>query len=86
MNFKTVKLVNKENINKNGLFQKNIEEKLVSKIIELKYDNIGNVNLLEYENKYFLLITDEVENSIPSLNSKKFKEKITKELMKRNIF
>ncbi|MBO6493231.1 MAG: hypothetical protein HVK28_01895, partial [Pelagibacteraceae bacterium] len=45
-----------------------------------------DINLLEYENEFALVIIDEIKNSIPNIASKKFKEKIIKDLINRNIF
>ncbi len=64
----------------------NISQGLVSKIFELKFKEVNNINLLEYENEFALVIIDEIKNSIPNIVSKKLKEKIIKGLINRDIF
>jgi len=58
----------------------------VNRIFELKFKEVKDINLLEYENEYALVIIDEIKNSIPNITSKKFKEKIIKGLINRDIF
>ena len=86
LNIIPIKLINKESNNENGILQENISQDLVNKIFELKFKEVKDINLLEYENEYALVIIDEIQNSIPNIASKKFKEKIIKGLINRNIF
>ena len=86
LNVVSTKLINKDRNNKNGILQENIKQDLVNKIFELKFKKVKDINLLEYENEYALVIIDEIKNSIPNISSKKFKEKIIKGLMNRVIF
>ena len=86
LNVTTVKLINKGGNNENGILQKNVNQGLINKIFELKFKEVKDINLLEYENEYALVIIDEIKNSIPNITSKKFKEKIIKGLINRDIF
>ena len=58
----------------------------MNKIFELKFKEVNDINLLEYENEFALVIIDEIKNSIPNIVSKKFNEKIIKGLINRDIF
>ena len=80
------KLIDKDRNNKKGILQENLNQDLVNKIFELKSKEVNDINLLEYENEYALVIIDKIENSIPHTASKKFKEKIIRGLVDRNIF
>lgn len=86
LNVTTMKLINKDGNNKSGIRRENINQNLVNKIFELKFKEIKDINLLEYENEYALVIIDEIKNSIPDITSKKFEEKIIKNLINRDIF
>jgi peptidyl-prolyl cis-trans isomerase D len=86
LNVTPIKSINKKGDNENGILQENISQGLVSKIFELKFKKVNDINLLEYENEFALVIIDEIKNSIPNIASKKFKEKIIKDLINRNIF
>jgi len=86
LNVTPIKSINKNGDNENGILQKNISQDLVSKIFELKFKEVNDINLLEYENEFALVIIDEIKNSIPNIVSKKFKEKIIKGLINRDIF
>ena len=86
LNVTTVKFINKDANNESGIHQKNISQDLVNKIFEIKFKEIKDINLIEYENEYALVIIDEIKNSIPNITSKKFKEKIIKGLINRDIF
>ena len=86
LNVTPIKSINKDGNNKNGILQENISQGLVSKIFELKFKEVNNINLLEYENEFALVIIDEIKNSIPNIVSKKLKEKIIKGLINRDIF
>ena len=68
------------------MLQKNVNQGLINKIFELKFKEVKNINLLEYENEYAIVVIDEIKNSIPNITSKKFKEKIIKGLINRDIF
>ena len=74
LNVTTVKLINKDGNNENGILQKNVSQGLINKIFELKFKEVKDINLLEYENEYALVVIDEIKNSIPNITSKKFKE------------
>jgi len=78
LNVTPIKSINKNGDNENGILQENISQDLVSKIFELKFKEVNDINLLEYENEFALVIIDEIKNSIPNIVSKKFKEKIIK--------
>ena len=86
LNVTTVKLINKDGNNENGILQENITQNLVNKIFELKFKEVKDINLLEYENEYALVVIDEIKNFIPNITSKKFKEKIIRGLINRDIF
>jgi len=86
LNVTPIKSINKNSNNENGIHQENIDQDLVSKIFELKFKEVNDINLLEYENEFALVIIDEIKNSIPNIVSKKFKEKIIKGLINRDIF
>jgi len=86
LNVTAVKLINKDGNNENGILQENINQDLINKIFELKFKKVKDINLLEYENEYALVVIDEIKNSIPNIASKKFKEKIIRSLINRNIF
>ena len=86
LNVIEIKSINKNGNNENGILQKNISRELVSKIFELKFKEVNDINLLEYENEFALVIIDDIKNSIPNIVSKKFKEKIIKGLIDRDIF
>ena len=86
LNVIPIKLINKDGDNENGILQENISQDLVSKIFELKFKEVNDINLLEYENEFALVIIDEIKNSIPNIVSKKFNEKIIKGLINRDIF
>ena len=86
LNVTPIKSINKNGDNENGILQENISQDLVSKIFELKFKEVNDINLLEYENEFALVIIDEIKNSIPNIVSKKFKEKIIKGLINRDIF
>ncbi len=86
LNVTPIKSINKKGDNENGILQENISQGLVSKIFELKFKKVNDINLLEYENEFALVIIDEIKNSIPNIASKKFKEKIIKGLINRDIF
>ena len=86
LNVTPIKSINKKGDNENGILQENISQGLVSKIFEPKFKKVNDINLLEYENEFALVIIDEIKNSIPNIASKKFKEKIIKDLINRNIF
>jgi len=86
LNVTAIKLINKEGNNENGIPQKNISQDLINKIFELKFKEVKDINLLEYENQYALVTIDEIKNSIPNITSKQFKEKIIKSLVNRDIF
>ncbi len=86
LNITPIKSINKNGNNENGILQKNISHNLVSKIFGLKFKEVNDINLLEYENEFALVIIDEIKNSIPNIASKKFKEKIIKGLINRDIF
>lgn len=86
LNVTPIKSINKNGNNENGILQENISQNLVSKIFELKFKEVNDINLLEYENEFALVIIDEIKNSIPNIVSKKFKEKIIKGLINRDIF
>ena len=86
LNVTPIKSINKNGDNENGILQENISQDLVSKIFELKFKEVNDINLLEYENEFALVIIDEIKNSIPNITSKKFKEKIIKGLINRDIF
>jgi peptidyl-prolyl cis-trans isomerase D len=86
LNVTPIKSINKDGNNENGILQENISQVLLSKIFELKFKEVNNINLLEYENEFALVIIDEIKNSIPKITSKKFKEKIMKALINRDIF
>ena len=86
LNITTIKSINKDGDNENGILQENISQDLVSKIFGLKFKEVNDINLLEYENEFALVIIDEIKNSIPNIVSKKFKEKIIKGLINRDIF
>ena len=85
-NLKTenIKLINKYRMNKNGILEKNINQKLLDKVFEIKKNK--NINLLENENEYVLLIIDEIINEIPDINSQMFRKKIVNKLIKNYIF
>ena len=82
----TAKLINKEGNNKNGIHQENTKQDLIDKIFEVKFKEVNTINLLELKNEYTLLIIDEIKNSIPNIISKKFKDKIIRNLINGNIF
>ena len=86
LNITPIKSINKNGDNENGILQENISQDLVSKIFALKFKEVNDINLLEYENEFALVIIDEIKNSIPNIASKKFKEKIIKGLINRDIF
>ena len=86
LNITPIKSINKNGNNENGILQENISQDLVSKIFGLKFKEVNDINLLEYENEFALVIIDEIKNSIPNIVSKKFKEKIIKGLINRDIF
>ena len=86
LNVTTVKLINKDGNNENGILQENINQNLINKIFELKFKEVKDINLLEYENEYALVVIDEIKNFIPNITSKKFKEKIIRGLINRDIF
>ena len=86
LNVTPIKSINKNGDNENGILQENISQDLVSKIFELKFKEVKDINLLEYENEYAIVVIDEIKNSIPNIASKKFKEKIIKGLINRDIF
>jgi len=86
LNITPIKYINKNGDNENGILQENISQDLVSKIFALKFKEVNDINLLEYENEFALVIIDEIKNSIPNIASKKFKEKIIKGLINRDIF
>ena len=86
LNVTPIKSINKNGDNENGILQENISQDLVSKIFELKFKEVKDINLLEYENEYAIVVIDEIKNSIPNIVSKKFKEKIIKGLINRDIF
>ena len=86
LNVTPIKSINKNGDNENGILQENISQDLVNKIFELKFKEVNDINLLEYENEFALVIIDEIKNSIPNIVSKKFNEKIIKGLINRNIF
>ena len=86
LNVTTIKLINKDGNNENGILQENINQDLINKIFELKFKKVKDINLLEYENEYALVVIDEIKNSIPNITSKKFKEKIIRGLINRDIF
>ena len=86
LNVTPIKSINKNGNNENGILQENIGQDLVSRIFELKFKEVNDINLLEYENEFALVIIDEIKNSIPNIVSKKFKEKIIKGLINRNIY
>ena len=86
LNVTTVKLINKDGNNENGILQENINQDLINKIFELKFKEVKDINLLEYENEYAIVVIDEIKNSIPNIVSKKFKEKTIKGLINRDIF
>jgi peptidyl-prolyl cis-trans isomerase D len=86
LNVTPVKFINKNGNNENGILQENISQELVSKIFELKFKKVNDINLLEYENEFALVVIDEIKNSIPNIVSKRFKEKIIKDLINRDIF
>jgi len=86
LNVTPIKSINKNGNNENGILQENISQDLVSKIFELKFKEVNDINLLEYENEFALVIIDEIKNSIPNIVSKKFNEKIIKGLINRDIF
>ena len=86
LNVTTVKFVNKDGNNEKGILQGNIDQNLVNKIFKLKFKEVNDINLMEYENEYTLVVIDEIKNFIPNIASKKFKEKIIKNLINRDIF
>ena len=86
LNVIAVKLINQNGNNENGILQENINQDLINKIFELKFKEVKDINLLEYENEYAIVVIDETKNSIPNITSKKFKEKIIKGLINRDIF
>ena len=86
LNVTAVKLINKDGNNENGILQENINQDLINKIFELKFKEVKDINLLEYENEYALVVIDEIKNSIPNITSKKFKEKIIRGLINGDIF
>ena len=86
LNITTVKLINKDGNNENGILQENIKQDLVNKIFGLKFKEVKDINLLEYENKYALVVIDEIKKSIPNITSKKFRKKIIRSLINRDIF
>ena len=86
LNVTAVKLINKDGNNENGILQENINQNLINKIFELKFKEVKDINLLEYENEYALVVIDEIKNFIPNITSKKFKEKIIRSLINRDIF
>ena len=86
LNVTAVKLINKDGNNENGILQENINQNLINKIFKLKFKEVKDINLLEYENEYALVVIDEIKNSIPNITSKRFKEKIIKGLINRDIF
>ena len=86
LNVTTVKLINKDGNNENGILQKNVNQDLINKILELKFKEVKDINLLEYENEYVIVVIDEIKNAIPNIVSKIFKEKIIKGLINRDIF
>ncbi len=86
LNVIEIKSINKNGNNENGILQKNISQDLVNKIFELKFKEVNDINLLEYENEFALVIIDDIKNSTPNIVSKKFKEKIIKGLIDRDIF
>jgi len=86
LNVTAVKLINKDGNNENGILQENINQDLINKIFELKFKEVKDINLLEYENEYALVVIDEIKNFIPNITSKKFKEKIIRGLINRDIF
>ena len=86
LNVTTIKLINKDGNNENGILQENINQNLINKIFKLKFKEVKDINLLEYENEYALVVIDEIKNSIPNITSKKFKEKIIRSLINRDIF
>ena len=86
LNVTPIKSIDKSGNNENGILQENISQDLISKIFELKFKEVNDINLLEYENEFALVIIDEIKNSIPNIVSKKFKEKIIKGLINRDIF
>ena len=82
----SIKLIDKDRNNQNGITQENISQNLVKKIFELKFKEVKDINLFEHEDEYALVIIDEIKNSIPNIASKKFKKKIIKALINRDIF
>ena len=86
LNVTTIKLINKDGNNENGILQENINQNLINKIFKLKFKEVKDINLLEYENEYALVVIDEIKNFIPNITSKKFKEKIIRGLINRDIF
>ena len=49
LNVIPIKLINKDGNNENGILQENISQDLVNKIFELKFKEVKDINLLEYE-------------------------------------
>ena len=86
LNVTTIKLINKDGNNENGILQENINQNLINKIFKLKFKEVKDINLLEYENEYALVVIDEIKNFIPNITSKKFKEKIIRGLINKDIF
>ena len=82
----TVKLINKKGNDENSYPQKEIAREIANKIFNSNMKQVGLLNLFEHKNEYILLIIDEIKKSTPNLNSKKFKDKILKSLIEKDIF
>ena len=86
LKFDTVKLINKDGYNENGILQKKINRNLINKIFELKAKEVKSIFLLEHENEYALVITDEIKKLVQNISSGIFKNKIVNTLINRDIF
>ena len=51
-----------------------------------KLKDAGVINLIEIENNYVLVITDELVNELPNKKSKKFRKKIIQSLINNDVF
>ena len=85
LNVGTVKLVNKNGENESGNAVKNISPNLLEKIAKLKSKKTKDINLIEFETEYVLLVIDEIKNVIPNITSENFKRKIYRRLIERDI-
>ena len=86
LSFNNIIKVNNNGFDHNGIEQKDKNKKIIDEIFKSKLKDAGVINLIEIENNYALVITDELVNELPSKKSKKFKKKIIQSLFNKDIF